>query len=306
MYEAARLRYDDFLRLSLKELKFYLRQRGHIVSRSNKDLAARALICFENGETPKNFVLSEKEAKEEYDALLQAFSMKDPLKGKHWIDKVKQWPPVDLGIIFQYILDCKAFEADYVGQYKVKKAFSHFHSGFVSQIVLQNLSMNSETRIVLKSFVLPSQKVSSASHSIRVLLNKSGDVMTAYCSCTAGLSRYCNHCIAVLYKIEYAVTSGITSPSCTEVKCEFNDRSKKVIKGCKIMSMNIEKHAVVVTPKKQSLNSIMKKSFDPRNHASKINQSSFFERLEEIKPTAGILLCIPKKEDDQCPLLSLK
>ena len=301
MDETARLHYDDFLGLSLDELKFYLRQRGHIVSGSKKDLAARALICFESGETPKDFVLLEKEAKQEYEALLQSFSMTDPLKEKSWIDDIKQWPPVDLGKIFQYILDSKAFEADYVGQYKVKKAFSYFNSGFVSQIVLQNLSMNSETRIVLKSSVLPSQKVSSASHSVWVLLKKSGEVMTAYCSCTAGLSRCCNHVIAVLYKIEYAVASGITSPSCTEVKCGFNDRSKKVIKGCKIMSMNIEKHAVGLTPKKQSLNSHMKKSFDPRNHAREINQDSFFERLNEIKPTAGILLCIPKKEDDQCP-----
>ena len=145
-------------------------------------------------------------------------------------------------------MDSKPFEADYVGQYKVKKAFSYFHSGFVSQIVMQNLSVNSETGIVLKPSVLPSEKVSSASHSVWVLLNKSGDVMTAYCSCTAGLSRCCNHVIAVLYNR----TPRITSHSCIEVKCGFNDRWKKVTKGCNIMSMNIEKHAVGVTPKKQS------------------------------------------------------
>eukprot|EP00112_Aurelia_sp_Birch-Aquarium-sp1_P003432 Seg1383.9 transcript_id=Seg1383.9/GoldUCD/mRNA.D3Y31 product="hypothetical protein" protein_id=Seg1383.9/GoldUCD/D3Y31 len=182
MDEAARLHYDDFLGLSLEELKFYLRQRGHIVSGSKKDLAARALICFESGDNPKNVGLLEKEAKEEYDALLQSFSLKDPLKETNWIDDIKQWPPVDI-----------------------------------------------------------------------------------------------------------------------EIKCGFNDMSKKVIKGCKIMSMNIEKHAVGVVPKKQSLNSQVKKSFDPRKHANEIKQDSFFERLEEIKPTAGILLCVPKKVDDQCP-----
>ena len=62
MDETARLHYDDFLGLSLDELKFYLPQRSPVASSGKKDLAARALICFESGETPKNFVLLEKNA----------------------------------------------------------------------------------------------------------------------------------------------------------------------------------------------------------------------------------------------------
>ncbi len=77
-----------------------------------------------------------------------------PLTADGWEDGLTTWPLVDLGKIFHYIISKKAFEADYVGQYKVKKAFSYFNSGFVSQIVSKNLSMNDETRIVLKVFCL--------------------------------------------------------------------------------------------------------------------------------------------------------
>ena len=43
---------DEFLELSVEKLKFYLRQRGHNVMESKRDLAARALVSFENKEKP--------------------------------------------------------------------------------------------------------------------------------------------------------------------------------------------------------------------------------------------------------------
>lgn len=144
------------------------------------------------------------------------------------------WPLVDLGHIFHYILEKKAFESDYVGQYKVKKAFSYFKSGFVSQVVTAT-GADKDT-IFLKGSVLPSQKVSSAPHVVCALLKKSGEIQTAYCSCTVGLSRCCNHVIALLYKVEFAVAE-----TCTEVKCRFNDMTKKVVKGCKVKDLIFEK-----------------------------------------------------------------
>lgn len=159
-------------------------------------------------------------------------------------DDLTTWPLVDLGKIFHYIISKKAFEADYVGQYKVKKAYSYFKSGFVAQVLSLKLTGANKDKILLKTSVLPSQNVNSAEHTVWVLADKGSDVLTAYCACTAGLSRCCNHVIAVLYKIEYAVSQGMTNPTCTDVKCRFNDRSKRVIKGCRVNGIVLEKHVV--------------------------------------------------------------
>ncbi len=194
-------------------------------------MAARALVSFEKKEKPTKEEELEKIIATEYKKILESFKIQDPLASNNFEDNVRNWPPVDLGKIFHYILNSKAFEADYVGQYKVKKAFSYFKSGFVGQVLSEKLS---ENKTVLKSKVLPSQKVTSSSHTVWALIEKNGDILTAYCSCTAGLSRCCNHVIALLYKIEYAVSEGYTNSTCTDIKCQFNDRSNKVIKGCKL------------------------------------------------------------------------
>ena len=57
------------------------------------------------------------------------------MKATGWKDDITSWPAVDLGKIFHYILEKKTFEAEYIGQYEVKKAYSYFKSGFVAQIL---------------------------------------------------------------------------------------------------------------------------------------------------------------------------
>ncbi len=77
-----------------------------------------------------------------------------PLERK---DYITSWPAVDLGKIFHYILEKEAFEADYVGQYKVKKACSYFKSGAAAQILSLVLYVRGKNVILLKSSTLPSQ-----------------------------------------------------------------------------------------------------------------------------------------------------
>ena len=65
--------YDEFLELTLEELRFYLRQRGHKVSGSKRDLAARALVSHENGDRPKNTESLQQEVSKEYNDVLTVF-----------------------------------------------------------------------------------------------------------------------------------------------------------------------------------------------------------------------------------------
>jgi hypothetical protein len=60
---------------------------------------------------------------------------------------------VHLGSVFQFILEQKAFEAEYVGQYKTKKAYSYFMSGFVHTLLTKHLTGD---RILVKGKISPS------------------------------------------------------------------------------------------------------------------------------------------------------
>ena len=79
------------------------------------------------------------------------------------------------------------------------------------------------------------------------------EILTANCSCTAGLLRYCNHVIVLLYRVEFGLSEDFTKLSYTEVECMFNDISKKLGKGCKMNHIPYAKHIVGTNPNKQSI-----------------------------------------------------
>ena len=66
-----------------------------------------------------------------------------------------------------------------------------------------------------------------------------GEILCAWCSCTAGFSQTCNHVIAVAYKIEYAISKEYNEPSSTSVACKWNDTARKVICPSKVKDMDL-------------------------------------------------------------------
>ena len=121
----------------------------------------------------------------------------------------------DIGHIFSYILERKAFSTQYIGQYKIRKAYSFFKSGFVDKVFVKIYNI----KIFIKSSVVPSQRINNETQSPWILCAKSGEIITAFCSCTAGVCQCCNHVVAVLNKIEYANKEGLTEPTCSEKSC---------------------------------------------------------------------------------------
>ena len=77
-------------------------------------------------------------------------------------------------------LATKAFQTEYIGQYKLRKAYSFYRSGFANKIFVRVIDVS---KVIIRSSVTPS-------------------VTTGFWSCTAGYSKYCNHIAAVLHKIE--------------------------------------------------------------------------------------------------------
>lgn len=177
---------SDFLELTVAELKYYLAQRGLAQDGTKLDLAARALVAYEKNEPIRKDIKSlEDELKDTYKKLLRVNNIQDPnlISNEDWVDDVSLWPRMDLGKVFSYIINKKAFETEYIGQYKAKKAYSYFMSGFVHEIVVY---CPSQDEVILKGNVTPSQKIREKPRNVWVLCSKNGDVICANCSCTAG------------------------------------------------------------------------------------------------------------------------
>lgn len=217
---------EDFLELSNGELQFFLQQRGLPVSGNHGYLAARALIAHEQKTeiipTAKN--ISET-LRKDYEKLLKQHNIDaDPLTANDFEDDIKKWPGTNIGQVFSYFLDSKAFATEYIGQYKLRKAYSFFGSGFVDKIFTKKINQN----VLIRSSVTPSQKINEKPHKLWILFASDSSVMTAFCTCTAGHSKCCNHVAAVLYKVEFANEKGITDPACTDEACMWNASAKEI------------------------------------------------------------------------------
>jgi len=301
------MNFEDFLEWSVGQLQFYLMRRGKSTSGIKKDLAARALVAFECNEPvvdcPKDIT---NRLEMEYKNLVKKLQIEDPrqLEEDVWLNDLTTWPSIDLGHIFHYVLSTKAFDTNYIGQYKARKAYSYFKSSHVHEI-LTYMPPGSDDLVIVKSSVTPSMKVYDKPWDLWILISKSSGVISAYCLCTAGFSNCCNHVIAVLYKLQFAVDNGYTNPSCTEIPCSFNNKSKYRVKPMKVKNMDIAKHNVLKQSTHHSLLCAEKCNYDPRNPIMR-NQTaeattSFFKKLETVQSKAVVLLTVPPSETSDCP-----
>ena len=205
-------------------------------------------------------------------------------------------------------LESKAFSTDYNGQYKVKKAFSFFKSGFVHKVYVKTINADGA---LLKAAVTPSQRIRDEFHKVWVLIKLSGEVECGYCTCTAGYSKCCNHVIALLYKIEFAGEHGFIDPSCTERACSWNNSSNKDIEPKRVQDVVIVEHVRSNANPKFSISNEAKRSFDPRPLAQRCiteeHKQCFLSEIRETLPGAVINIthAPTPSEDLPAPLCDL-
>ena len=107
----------------------FLAPRNLSCTGSKRELVAQAFTAWEL-QIPKIISDEEIQAKlrEEYNNRLKKHDLKDP-KIHHesaWKKDMSQWPLVDLGKLFEYILDNREFGSDYIGKHKTQEAYSYF------------------------------------------------------------------------------------------------------------------------------------------------------------------------------------
>ena len=111
-------------------------------------------------------------------------------------------------------------------EYKEGKSYRYFKCNFVKEIFYHHI-MPTSNICILKCRVTPSQRISNTAYTVWATIEKDGDrpggkIYTAYCTCTAGLLGCCNHVIGMLFRVEAAVSTGTTKPSCTSLLAKWN------------------------------------------------------------------------------------
>ena len=284
--------YEDFLDLSMGNLKDYLSLRGLSTTGRKVELVARAFSTFKM-KLPVQVSQEQHLAslEREFQDRLRKYDLSDPKSSDTaWVDDMTKWPPVDLCKIFAYILSNKEFVSDYIEKYKDEKAYSSWKSNFVDTILIAD---NKDGKCVLQCKVTPSQRIREDPREVWVALKKDGTVLCGWCTCIAGTSATCNHIIASLYKVEYAFTHGHTDPSCTSLPCGWNVSTRSDVQPGKIMNMRIRKEKRT-TGNEENEGIIIDewRHFDPRkewerNETDK-QKKGFLDGYKQIRPNAQI------------------
>ena len=307
------LEYEDFLNLTVGSLKDFLALRGLKLSGKKVDLVARAFGAYELNVPIK---CSQQEIyanlKLEYNSRLARHGIvTDPnlLPTNVWQDNISEWPEVDDGKLFSYILRVKAVDVDYIGVYKDQKAYSYWMSGFVDAVFVAKCPVNSKFTF-LKSSVCPSQRIRDDPHEVWICTEgpkKDCKILTSWCTCTAGTGEACNHVIAVLYKVNYAFKKNYISPACTSVPQGWNKGTRRDVTPCKVNDLTFRKDKKTrkETDRNPALDQALRKTFDPRKVEDRLltdeRVSSLLNGIKVSVPSACVLYSVEHGTDDGLP-----
>jgi len=84
-----------------------------------------------------------------------------------WLNNIQEWPQIDDGTLFSYILRVKAVDVEYIGKYKDQKAYSYWMSGFVDTVYVAKCPVDNKY-VFLKGNVCPSQRLRDDPHQVWV------------------------------------------------------------------------------------------------------------------------------------------
>jgi hypothetical protein len=232
--------HEEFAFNTIGHLKDFLSARGLSCSGSKQQLVSRCFLAWES-KTPLKYTEQQQLSRfqTDNDTRLREPNIDDHIsfKDEVWSSDVKSWPKVNLCQIFSFVLSRKEHDIDFAGHYKTQKVYSYYQSGFVDTIYFTLLN---GTKVV-KSRVSPSQSIRNEAHDVWIALNKRREIVVSLCRCIAGLAQTCNHVIAVLCKVEYAINMGYNDPVCTYIPCGWNTSTTKNVQPCRLSNLNLRK-----------------------------------------------------------------
>lgn len=162
---------------------------------------------------------------------IPGYTITDPLeiKRSEWLSEDsggrEKWPSMYYHDIAKYLDHLSpVFLGLLESEYKLGKAYRYFCCDFVREVLYLNLNND---LCIMKCKVIPSQRTSDKPYDVWAIVRQDkpdkpgGEILSAYCTCTAGLQGSCNHIVAMCFRIEAAVAQGYTRPSKTSTSCQW-------------------------------------------------------------------------------------
>lgn len=121
-----------------------------------------------------------------------------------------------------------------LNEYKLGKSYRYFESGWVREVFIHDTSDTSD-KCIIKTKVTPSQAINNKCYDVWAVLEKDctdrpgGKVLSAYCTCTAGMLGSCNHMAGLLFRVEHAISTGESSASKTGKPSTWNVPKGKTV-----------------------------------------------------------------------------
>lgn len=163
-----------------------------------------------------------------------------------WVDDPTKWPELEWPEVCSYLINSPGiYTKEAMMNRKSLEAYNQFSSGWVRTVFCYKKSKNS-VFMLLKADVTPSQRLNDSPHTPWVAINVNiSNVITAHCTCMAGLGESCSHVAALLFKIEAAVRAGYTKKICTDEACKWNSDFVKKVKPVPIYKIKLYTDAAV-------------------------------------------------------------
>ena len=190
-----RITLDDFSLWKIEALRSFLSCRGLSTTGNKQELVALAFAAIElNLPLVPSSVEIEKSKLDTYKSLhtVGDVNLPDPLLiFDKWEDEkqgISHWPPVFITDVTRFLMKSESEERsrEHLNQYKIGKAFEYYASEWLKEVFYHPISTSSPY-CYLRARCTPSQSLNAETHSVWVCVEKkSGNVVSAYCSCTSG------------------------------------------------------------------------------------------------------------------------
>ncbi|XP_066023281.1 uncharacterized protein [Pocillopora verrucosa] len=316
MSETSELSLEEVNTWKVDALKLFCRKRNLKTSGAKAELVARVFATSEMGiqvqASAKELMCITESERAKLLFTPEGSKLPDPLGLKDgWIDEkdgLTSWPPIFLSDITKYLMadhpgkDIKLHER-VMNEYKEGKAYRLFDSGFLKEVFyheLENMDF-----CFLKAKCTHSMKVGDTPHTSWICSRKNGEIISAYCTCTAGMSGSCIHVMALLFRIEAANRNGMTNPACTSKECVWNVPigNKTVIKPSRICDMEWKASKLNKETTRPAIDS-RRKLFNSHEELKPLTpkgkRKSFYNNLKDLLPESAFIKLATAEFEEPC------
>ncbi|XP_057296778.1 uncharacterized protein LOC130625692 [Hydractinia symbiolongicarpus] len=209
------------------------KHRPRVVQSIMRQNESGRLVVFTSNMSTEYFSKLVSEDKKHYSkklTLANGTLLRDPfsLKGEDWSDDVSLLPDVTHMDLYVYLIHTPSeFTNESLKAYKSLEAYNFYLSGHVQDVYCHLLK--DVEFCYIKSSVLPSQRQGQKQklYDVWIILHTSGWVLSANCTCVAGLGSACSHVAALLFKLVACATLELNKKACTSKLCSWKKSRKR-------------------------------------------------------------------------------